>query len=63
MDSLNSNSVEINLGWANGWNTKPAIIRECENKKHIPEFRVDHQRHIVIVRCAICRYMYSADSS
>ena len=54
------------LGWANEWREKPAVVVECERQCHDtsntdvgPKFRgLEH-----IVACEKCGYLFRYDSS
>ena len=53
------------LGWANGWNVTPEIVKKCRKLKHTKS-DVDHSRMRGLdheVRCDICGYVYHYDSS
>jgi hypothetical protein len=55
-----------NLGWENGWEHTPAIVRACKDKGHRPtEIEHDQTRHGLDTeyRCDICGYLYHVDSS
>ncbi len=56
----------MDLGWANGWEEDPEIVRKCKELKHEtsnvdigPPFRGLHH----VVTCNICGYIYHYDSS
>ena len=49
------------LGYANGWDKTPEIIKECEQKGHREEVR-NVGRCLTEYSCAICGYKYTIDS-
>ena len=52
------------LGYANGWNEKPEIVKKCEELGHKLEGEKDPLYNCVHHRwCPICNYSYSIDSS
>lgn len=56
------------LGWANGWNETPAIVKKCRELQHwkTPDFHEIHDSprgDKNIVRCDVCNYIYYYDST
>jgi len=59
-------SARVALGWANGWNDDPQIVKDCKAKKHpFRERNLDPSMHGLdhLVWCDICGYEYHYDSS
>ncbi len=50
------------LGTANGWKEKPAILKVCWSAGHL-QYETDISRFRTEVRCDICGYRYEYDSS
>ena len=51
-----------NLGYANGWEKTPEIVKECQGKKHNPPHHKTTMRCVTRVGCEICGYYYHIDS-
>jgi hypothetical protein len=56
----------IDLGWSNGWQARPEIVKSCELAGHkLQSTNLDPTHHGLdtMVRCDICGYVYHYDSS
>ena len=55
------------LGWQNGWNSTPEIVKECRKQKHsVTETDEGIRKHRgldTVTRCHICKYKFHTDSS
>ena len=61
-------SKPIDLGWANGWNEEPEMVKKCRelghkrsNKSDAPGVPYKCSTHTV--RCDTCHYFFKYDSS
>ena len=50
------------LGYANGWQDTPDIVKACRARGHIPE-EINRGRCLNEYRCVECGYKYLVDSS
>lgn len=50
------------LGWANGWDETPEIVKKCKEEKH-KVIRDDSGNFCHLIKCYICGYFYYYDSS
>lgn len=57
------------LGWANGWDEVPEIVKKCQILRHSPieenhdSYSLSSRNLITSVRCDKCGYVYKYDSS
>lgn len=69
MSIANGKPELVDLGWANGWKEKPAIVKRCQEQlghrpqEFTPDAGIPYKCFTHYVRCDICGYRYKVDSS
>lgn len=59
---LKAGTDYIDFGTANGWLETPELVKRCVGKKHSPK-QTGIGRCLTEVKCELCRYKYTVDSS
>mgnify|MGYP001599359359 CR=1 FL=1 len=55
------------LGWVNGWNDTPELVKKCRELKHETvgwdNATIKNHGYDTVTKCEICDYIFHCDSS